>query len=179
MNILFSSMNLLLLPNKPNLNHLVKIKLVSIGKTITQHLILGELEYEKRLKHYVKFEVYYLPEIKNTKSMSLNQIKGKEGELLLSHVDKQDFLVLLDENGEQNSSIDFAKFIEKKHLNSTKNLIFFVGGAYGFSDTVYKRANSKLALSKMTFSHQMVRMIFMEQLYRAYTIIKGEPYHHM
>lgn len=156
----------------------MKVQLIVIGKTVEKYLIQGENEYIKRLKHYVKTEIKLIPDLKNTKNLSEDQQKQKEGELILNHISQTDFVVLLDENGKQYSSIDFSAFIEKKMLTGLKNLVFVVGGPYGFSDEIYKRANTKISLSKMTFSHQMVRLIFLEQLYRAMTIIRGEPYHH-
>jgi len=156
----------------------MKIKLVLIGKTDSDFLKKGIDEYTKRLKHYIGFEMITIPDIKNTKNLSENQQKQKEGELILNQISAGDFVILLDERGKEFSSVDFSKFIEKQMISGLKNLIFVIGGPYGFSDDVYKKANSKFSLSRMTFSHQMVRMIFVEQLYRAMTIIKGEPYHH-
>jgi 23S rRNA (pseudouridine1915-N3)-methyltransferase len=156
----------------------LKIKLLAIGKTNFDFLIKGEAEYDKRLKHYTGFETQYMADIKQSKGMAETQLKVKEGEVFLKELSIRDFVVLLDEKGNEYTSEEFALFIEKQQLQSTKNLVFIIGGAYGFSEDLYKRANLKLALSKMTFSHQMVRMIFKEQLYRAFTILKGEPYHH-
>lgn len=156
----------------------MKIKLVLIGKTDSDFIKKGIEEYAKRLKHYIGFEMIVIPDLKNTKSLSENQQKQKEGELILNQINPGDFVVLLDEKGKEYSSVEFSKFIEKQSISGLKNLIFVVGGPYGFSEDVYKKGNSKIALSRMTFSHQMVRMIFVEQLYRAMTIIKGEPYHH-
>ena len=156
----------------------MKIQLIVIGKTIEKYLIQGESEYIKRLKHYVRADIKVIPDLKNTKSISEEQQKQKEGELILNQMNESDLLVLLDENGKQYSSVDFAGFLEKKMITGLKNLVFVIGGPYGFSNDVYARANAKLSLSEMTFSHQMVRLIFLEQLYRAMTIIRGEPYHH-
>ena len=156
----------------------MKVKLVLIGKTDLNYLKEGINEYEKRLKHYLPMEIVVIPDLKNTKKLSEDQQKQKEGELILGQIKDGDFTVLLDEKGKEFSSVDFSKFIEKQMISGLRNLIFVVGGPYGFSDKIYKRANTKISLSKMTFSHQMVRMIFLEQLYRAMTIIKGEPYHH-
>jgi 23S rRNA (pseudouridine1915-N3)-methyltransferase len=130
------------------------------------------------LQHYCSYERVEISDVKNPKALSQDQLKKKEGELILSKVSPTDYLVLMDENGQQYSSVDFAQWLEKKQMSISGNILFVIGGAYGFSDAVYVRANAKISLSKMTFSHQMVRMIFLEQLYRAYTILKGEPYHH-
>lgn len=154
------------------------IKFISIGKTVKSYLKEGELAYEKRLSRYLKFEEFVIPELKKAAKLSKDEIKGKEGSLILDKIDASDFLVLLDEKGKQMTSEELARWIETKQIYGTSKIVFVVGGAYGFSTDVYDRAQYKLSLSKMTFSHQMVRMIFKEQLYRAFTIIKGEPYHH-
>jgi len=156
----------------------MKIKLLLVGKTDSDYLGRGIDEYVKRLKHYLPFEMLVIPDLKNTKNLSENQQKQKEGELILNQVNPGDFVVLLDEKGREFTSVDFSKFIEKQMISGLKKLVFVVGGPYGFSNEIYKQSNSKISLSKMTFSHQMVRLIFTEQLYRAMTIIKGEPYHH-
>lgn len=156
----------------------MKIKLITIGKTDKKYFIQGIEEYTKRLKHYIKFETIVIPDIKKNKKTDETLQKKLEGELILKNTQNTDFLVLLDENGDTFSSVKFAKFIENQTLKSVKNLVFVIGGPYGFSEEVYKAANKKIALSEMTFSHQMVRLIFVEQLYRAFTIIKREPYHH-
>jgi 23S rRNA (pseudouridine1915-N3)-methyltransferase len=156
----------------------MKVKLIVIGKTDSKYLIEGIAEYQKRLKHYLPADFIIIPDIKNTKNLSEDQQKKKEGELILGQIQQGDFVVLLDENGKQYSSLEFSKFIQKQMVAGLKNMIFVIGGPYGFSDGVYNRANFKLSLSKLTFSHQMVRLIFWEQLYRAMTILKGEPYHH-
>ena len=156
----------------------MKIKLIVVGKTNSTYLIQGEKEYEKRLNYYCNFEQLTILDVKNRSKFSANDLKKKEGDLILSKLDKSDLIILLDDQGKQYSSIDFSKFLHNKMLNSIKRLVFIVGGAYGFSDEVYNRASSKISLSKMTFSHQMIRLIFKEQLYRAYTILKGEKYHH-
>ena len=156
----------------------MKIKLIVIGKTNTAYLKTGENEYEKRLKHYCKFEEIVIPNLKNSNKLSKNKIKIKEGELILKKIGLIDKLILLDNKGKINSSNEFSNFLNENMLHSTKNLVFVVGGAYGFSEKVYNRADNKLSLSKMTFSHQMVRLIFKEQLYRAFTMIRGEKYHH-
>ncbi len=154
----------------------MKIELWVIGKTAFKYLDEGINIYEKRLKHYVNFEIVTLPDIKNP-PLSTEALKTKEGELILNKLTKDDVLILLDENGKQLTSIDFSKFIETQQNNATKRIIFQIGGAFGFSDAVYARANQKMSLSKMTFSHQMIRLFFVEQLYRSFTILKGEKYH--
>ena len=154
------------------------IKLIAIGKTDNNNLQILIADYQKRLWHYIRFEFEIIPDLKKVKHLSESQQKDKEGELILSKTQKSDVLILLDENGKQMDSVAFANYLQK-HLNSgIKNLIFVIGGPYGFSEAVYQRANSKLGLSKMTFSHQMVRLFFIEQLYRGFTILKNEPYHH-
>ncbi|MGQ1911164.1 23S rRNA (pseudouridine(1915)-N(3))-methyltransferase RlmH [Marinifilum sp. RC60d5] len=157
----------------------MKITLLVIGKTDKDFVIKGIEEYRKRLVHYLPFELVIIPDLKNTKNLSESQQKQKEGELILDKVKTSDTLILLDENGKEFSSVGFSKFIEQKMIAGVKNLIFVIGGPYGFSQDVYNKAQGKVSLSKMTFSHQMIRMIFVEQLYRAMTIIKGEPYHHV
>lgn len=154
------------------------IKIFAIGKT--DHPAIQELidEYSKRLKFYIKFEFDIIQDIKQHKGLSENLQKEKEGELILKKIHPSDDLILLDENGKQYSSIDFSNFLQKKMNSGIKQLVFAVGGPYGFSEAVKQRANGKLSLSKMTFSHQMVRVFFVEQIYRAFTILKNEPYHH-
>ena len=156
----------------------MKITLLSIGKTEDAYIKTGMDKYLKRLKHYTKLEVTELPELKNTKALTQEQQKTREAELLFKKIAPTDFVILLDEKGTELSSGQFAAYLDKKAIASTPNLVFIVGGPYGFDPAVYQRANDKLSLSRMTFSHQMVRLFFVEQLYRAYTIIKGEPYHH-
>lgn len=154
------------------------IKLLTIGKTDNKHLQVLIDDYQKRLGHYIKFQFEILPDIKNVKHLSEAQQKEKEGDLILSKLQNPDILILLDENGKQLDSIAFANYLQK-HMNSgIKSLVFVIGGPYGFSNEVYQRANAKLSLSKMTFSHQMVRLFFIEQLYRGFTILRNEPYHH-
>ena len=154
------------------------IKLILVGKTDKKYLIEGIEIYLKRLKYYVNFELITIPELKKAKNLSFSQIKEKEGVLIFKYIKPSDKLVLLDEKGKDYSSKSFSVFVEKMMLLGIKNLIFVVGGAYGFSDEIYAKANAKISLSKMTFSHQMVRLIFVEQLYRAFSILKNEPYHH-
>lgn len=156
----------------------MKISFVLIGKTTANYLKEGIKEYEKRLTKYIHFEQKVIPHLKNAKKLSTTQIKTKEGELLLKQWSAQDFVILLDENGKQQSSVDFANYLQILMNRGISRITFVVGGAYGFSDAVYQRANAKLALSKMTFSHQMVRLIFVEQLYRGFSILNHEPYHH-
>ncbi|NQX86343.1 MAG: 23S rRNA (pseudouridine(1915)-N(3))-methyltransferase RlmH [Flavobacteriaceae bacterium] len=156
----------------------MQIKLLAIGKT--DHKQLQQLmdDYQKRLGHYIKFCLEIIPDIKNVKNLSEAQQKQKEGELILNKVSTSDALILLDENGKQLDSVDFSQYLQK-HMNSgIKQLVFVIGGPYGFSKDVYDKAQGKLSLSKMTFSHQMVRLFFIEQLYRGFTILRNEPYHH-
>lgn len=156
----------------------MKITLLTVGKTDKGWVKEGMEIYSSRLKHYIPFTVVEIPELKNVSSLSRDQIKTREGELILKNVRAADELVLLDERGREHSSVEFAKVIQDKISYGGKDMVYVIGGAYGFSDDVYKRADSKISLSRMTFSHQMVRAIFVEQLYRAFTIMKGEPYHH-
>lgn len=156
----------------------MKITLLVIGKTDAKYFVDAINEYQKRLEHYIPFEMQVIPDIKNTKSLTVEQQKEKEGELILKSVQSGDYLVLLDEKGKEYSSVHFASYIEKKTHTVSKRLIFVIGGPYGFSQAVYDKASEKLTLSRMTFSHQMIRLIFVEQLYRAMTILNNEPYHH-
>ena len=156
----------------------MNIKLIAVGKTDNPALQQLFSTYEKRLSYYINFELQLLPDIKNSKSVSENQQKIKEGELILSNVEPSHHLILLDERGKEYTSIDFADELQKKMNAGIKQLTFVIGGPYGFSQEVYQRANSKLSLSKLTFSHQMIRLFFVEQLYRGFTILRNEPYHH-
>ena len=156
----------------------MKITLLAIGKTNFAYLREGISLYVGRLQHYISFEYKEIPDVRNAKNFSQEQLKTQEGELILQQVGSNDELLLLDEKGAQLSSITFAAELEKRLLYSSKPLVIAIGGAFGFSDKVHQRADGKLSLSAMTFSHQMVRLIAVEQLYRAFTIIKGEPYHH-
>ena len=156
----------------------MKIKLIVVGKTSTKYLLEGEKEYEKRLKHYTKFEEIIIPEVKQSGKLSENELKKKEGHLILGKLENSDHVILLDDKGKSFSSLQFSEFLQQKMNSSLKSLVFVVGGAFGFSDEVYQRANSKLSLSKMTFSHQMIRLVFKEQLYRGFSILRGEKYHH-
>ena len=154
------------------------IELAVIGKTSIGYLKQGIDEYIKRLKHYVPFEIKYIDDIKNTKNISEDQQKRTEGAKILSLLDKSDFVVLLDEHGKEYTSMQYSSYIQKRMLSGAKKVVFVIGGPYGFSQEVYDRANDKISFSKMTFNHEMIRLIFTEQLYRAYTIINHEPYHH-
>lgn len=156
----------------------MNIKLIAIGKTDDKQLQSLIEHYTKRLSHYIKFELEIIPDLKKVKNLSEDEQKVREGKLILDKVANSDTLVLLDENGKQFTSINFADKLQK-HMNSgIKQLIYVIGGPYGFSDEVYQRANAKLSLSLMTFSHQMIRLFFVEQLYRGFTILRNEPYHH-
>ena len=156
----------------------MNIKIIAIGKTDNKNLQSLIDEYQKRLSFYIKFDLEVIPDVKNVKSLSENQQKEKEGELILAKITPTDQLILLDENGKAFSSLAFSEELQKKMNSGVKTLVFVIGGPYGFSDAVYANANGKIALSLMTFSHQMVRLFFIEQLYRGFTILKNEPYHH-
>jgi len=156
----------------------MKIIFLTVGKTEDAYLKEGIDKYVKRLKHYTKLEMVDLNELKNTKALTPDQQKAKEAEMILKKVLPTDHVVLLDENGTEFTSQQFAAYINKRAISSAANVMFVVGGPYGFDQSVYQRANDKLSFSRMTFSHQMIRLFFAEQLYRAFTIIKGEPYHH-
>ena len=156
----------------------MKIKLIVVGKTNAKYLLEGEKEYERRLKHYTKFEEIIITDVKQAGKLSESELKKKEGHLILGKLEISDHVILLDDKGKSHSSIEFANFLQQKMNSGLKSLVFVVGGAFGFSDEVYLRANSKFSLSKMTFSHQMIRLIFKEQLYRGFSILRGEKYHH-
>lgn len=156
----------------------MKITLLSVGKTDKDWVRQGLDIYVSRLKHYIPFSVVEIPELKNVSSLSKEQIKIREGELILKNVRPTDDVILMDERGRQYSSVEFAKVLQDKISYIGKDIVFVIGGAYGFSEDVYRRADSRISLSRMTFSHQMVRAIFAEQIYRAFTIMRGEPYHH-
>ena len=156
----------------------MKISLVVIGKTDAGYLIEAIEDYKSRLKHYIPFEMEVIPDVKNAKNLSEAQQKEKEGEMILKMLQPGDYLVLLDDKGKEYTSMQFSSYIEKKMHTVPKRLVFVVGGPYGFSEAVYGAASEKISLSKMTFSHQMVRLIFIEQIYRAMTILNHEPYHH-
>jgi 23S rRNA (pseudouridine1915-N3)-methyltransferase len=156
----------------------VKILLLTIGNTDRKYMKEGIDDYVKRLSFYLPFELKVIPDIKNRSSFTEDLQKEKEGLLILKHISTGDYLILLDEHGAEFSSVEFSKWIEKKMNAGTRQLVFVIGGPYGFSNAVSQRSDIKIALSKLTFSHQMVRLIFVEQLYRAMTILKNEPYHH-
>ncbi len=156
----------------------MNIRLLAIGKTDNKALQTLIDDYTKRLSFYVKFDLEIIPDIKNVKNLSEAQQKEKEGELILSKITPTDQLILLDENGKTFSSVGFSDFLQKKMNAGIKTLVFVIGGPYGFSDTVYQKAQSKVSLSEMTFSHQMVRLFVIEQIYRGFTILRNEPYHH-
>ncbi len=156
----------------------MKITLLTVGKTDKDWVKQGLDIYLSRLKHYVSFSITEIPELKNVSSLSKEQIKTREGELILKNIRNTDDVILLDEKGKEYSSVELAGILSNKINYEGKDIVYVIGGAYGFSEAVYARANSKLSLSRMTFSHQMVRAIFAEQIYRAFTIMKGEPYHH-
>ncbi|PJB12361.1 MAG: 23S rRNA (pseudouridine(1915)-N(3))-methyltransferase RlmH [Flavobacteriales bacterium CG_4_9_14_3_um_filter_40_17] len=157
----------------------MNIKFLAIGKTDDERLKGMVADYVKRLKHYLPFEMEVVPDLKNNKNLSEIQQKEAEGKLILSRLALSDYVVLLDEKGKSFSSVGFSDWMQKQLLAGRKNLIFLIGGPYGFSEEIYRRAQSNISLSEMTFSHQMVRLIFIEQLYRACTILKNEPYHHV
>ena len=155
----------------------MKTELIVVGKTDNPHFIAGIEDYVRRICHYVPFNITVIPELKNNKNRGTEQQKVQEGQLILKKIEAADTVVLLDEHGKEFRSVELAAWMEKKQ-QSVRKLVFVIGGPYGFSPEVYARANEKISLSKLTFSHQMVRLIFVEQLYRACTILKGEPYHH-
>ncbi len=155
----------------------MKTELILVGRTADKHFQAGIDDYAGRIAHYMPFGMTIIPELRNTKSLTEEQQKQAEGELILKQLSPQDTVVLLDERGKELRSVELAQWLQRKQL-SARRLVFVIGGPYGFSDAVYARANEQLSLSRLTFSHQMVRLVFTEQLYRACTIIKGEPYHH-
>ncbi|HLO73105.1 MAG TPA: 23S rRNA (pseudouridine(1915)-N(3))-methyltransferase RlmH [Flavobacterium sp.] len=156
----------------------MNIRLIAIGKTDNKDLQSLINDYTKRLSFYVKFDLEIIPDIKNVKNLSESQQKEKEGELILSKISATDQLILLDENGKTFSSVGFSDYLQKKMNAGIKTLVFVIGGPYGFSETVYQKAHGKVSLSEMTFSHQMVRLFVIEQIYRGFTILRNEPYHH-
>ena len=155
----------------------MKTVLILVGKTVNKHFQAGISDYAERIVHYMPFDIVTIPELRQTKNLSEEQQKTAEGELILKQIQSSDPVVLLDEHGKELRSVEFARWLEHKQ-QTARRLIFVIGGPYGFSSEVYARANEQISLSRMTFSHQMVRLVFTEQLYRACTIIKGEPYHH-
>ncbi len=156
----------------------MKVKLIVVGKTAFDYLKEGESVYENRLIHYTNYERILIPDVKSPKNFSNEELKKKEGESILAKITNQEYVVLLDEKGKCFTSVSFANWINQKINENISTLTFIIGGAYGFSKELYDRANQKISLSEMTYSHQLVRIIFLEQLYRAHTILKGEPYHH-
>ncbi|HDZ06320.1 hypothetical protein LCGC14_0148450 [marine sediment metagenome] len=154
------------------------IKLLAIGKTDNSQLQELIEIYQKRLQHYVNFEIELIPDLKKTKNLSEDQQKEKEGELILKKLAPTDILILFDEKGKHYTSVEFSQYLQKKMNSGIKQLVFLIGGPYGFSNDIYAKASGKISLSKMTFSHQMVRLFITEQIYRSYTILKNEPYHH-
>ena len=156
----------------------MKITLIVVGRTVEKHYITAINDYIERTKHFISFDMEVIPELKNTKSLTMDQQKEKEAELLLKAFQPGDVIVLLDEFGKEFRSVDFANWLEKKMHNVNKRLVFVIGGPYGFSQKIYDATHEKISVSKMTFSHQMVRLIFVEQLYRAMTILNNGPYHH-
>lgn len=156
----------------------MKIVLLVVGKTTERYLIDAIAEYEKRLVHYIPFEMEVIADLKQTKNLSAEQIKEREGEMILKRLQPGDWVVLLDERGKEFTSMAFADFVEKRTHTVSKRMVFVIGGAYGFSSGVYAQAAEKISLSRMTFSHQMIRLLFVEQVYRAMTILNNEPYHH-
>ena len=156
----------------------MKTVLLVVGRTVEPHYISAINDYVERTKHYISFELEVIPELKNTKNLSEEQQKEKEGDLILKSLQNSDVVVVLDEFGKEFRSVEFARWMEKKLANVNKRLVFIIGGPYGFAQKVYDAAQEKISLSKMTFSHQMIRLIFVEQLYRAMSILHGGPYHH-
>lgn len=156
----------------------MKTTLLVIGKTVENHFIKGIEEYMKRTQRYLAFDLQVIPELKNTKNITEDQQKEKEADLILKELQPNDYIVLLDERGKQMPSIEFADWMQNKMITVNKRLIFIIGGPYGFSQRIYDITQEKISLSKMTFSHQMIRLIFVEQIYRAMSILNGSPYHH-
>lgn len=156
----------------------MKVTLICIGKTDEEYLRTGLEKFQRKLKHYIGFNMIIIPDVKNSKHLSAAQQKSRESALFLNQLSPGDHVVLLDERGAAFRSVDFATYLNKSMVGSVQHLVFLVGGPYGFDDIMHQRANGKISLSKMTFSHQMVRLFFVEQLYRAFSILRGEPYHH-
>lgn len=156
----------------------MKITLMQVGGTVDKYLKSGVAEYVKRLSHYTKFSIVEIADLKNAAKLSRDELKKREGEEILKRLSNDDQVILLDNRGKMYSSEEFADFIQGNMNRSTRHLVFIIGGAFGFSDEVYSRANGQFSLSRMTFSHRMIRLLFTEQLYRAFTILRNEPYHH-
>ncbi len=176
--IRLAKVSIFLIFAKQNDKKVMKITLLVVGRTVEKHYITAIDDYVGRTKHFTPFDMEVIPELKNTKSLSMEQQKEKEGELILKALQPGDVVVLLDEHGKEFRSVEFASWIERKMHTVNKRLVFVIGGPYGFSPKVYEAAHEKISLSKMTFSHQMIRLIFVEQLYRAFTILNNNPYHH-
>jgi len=166
------------LQKESNKKQLMKTTLLVVGRTVDPHYIASIDDYINRTKHFIPFELEVIPELKNTKKLSTEQQKEKEGELILKALQSGDVIILLDEHGKEMRSIEFAGWMQKKLSTVNKRLVFIIGGPYGFSPIVHEKASEKISMSKMTFSHQMIRLIFVEQIYRAMTILNGGPYHH-
>lgn len=156
----------------------MKVALLQVGKTAEKYLTEGISVFELRLRKYATFEIFIIPDIRNARNMTAAELKAREGDKILKFFKNDDYIVILDDKGKEFSTIEFSAWIEKTMILQKKRLVFVIGGAWGFSDEVYKKADMRLSLSRLTFSHQMVRLLFIEQLYRAFTVIKGEPYHH-
>lgn len=156
----------------------MKIALLQVGKTAEKYLTEGISIFEGRLRKYAVFEIFTIPDIRNTRNMTATELKAREGDKILKFFKNDDYIVILDDKGKEFSTIEFSSWIEKTMILQKKRLVFVIGGAWGFSDEVYKKADMRLSLSRLTFSHQMVRLLFLEHLYRTFTVIKGEPYHH-
>lgn len=156
----------------------MKLKIIWVGKTEENYLNVGSEIYIKRISNYIPTEIFTIPALKNSKNLSYSQQKEKEGEQILKYLQAGDFVVLMDEKGKQFTSVEFSEFMNQRMISGIKNLVLIIGGPYGFSESVYQKATQKIALSKMTFSHQMVRLILLEQIYRAFSILNNEPYHH-
>ncbi|NQZ60079.1 MAG: 23S rRNA (pseudouridine(1915)-N(3))-methyltransferase RlmH [Lentisphaeraceae bacterium] len=156
----------------------MKIILIQVGSTVDKYLNIGVNEYSNRLKHYTRFETIEIKDIKNAGRLSRDELKKKEASEISSRLNNSDYVVLLDERGKEFTSEKFATFIQDRMNSGVKRVVFIIGGAFGFSEEIYQRANNKISLSQMTFSHRMIRLLFTEQLYRAHTILRGEPYHH-
>jgi 23S rRNA (pseudouridine1915-N3)-methyltransferase len=156
----------------------MKIALLQVGKTSERYLTEGITTFEERIRKYSAFEIFTIPELRNTRNISARQLKTKEGEKILQFFKKDDYIVILEDKGKEFSTIEFSSWLEKMLLSQKKRIVFVIGGAWGFSEEVPAMADMRLSLSRLTFSHQMVRLLFMEQLYRAFTVIRGEPYHH-
>ena len=156
----------------------MRITLIAVGKTEDKYLIEGIDKYLNRLKHYINFNILIIPDVKNTKNLTEAQQKSKEAELISKQINPTDVVILLDEKGKKHSSVSFSDYLNKQMIGSVHHLVFIIGGPYGFDESIYKRSNTSISLSDMTFSHQMVRLFFVEQLYRGFSILKNEPYHH-